>query len=70
MKKSNFIYGFWHEYIMNKYCFILYLLLSLFILRLDSYTGVLLLVLAIGTFKSAIKELFTSELFVEMLVIL
>lgn len=64
MKKSNFIYGFWHEYIMNKYCFILYLLLSLFILRLDSYTGVLLLVLAIGTFKSAIKELFTSEVFI------
>jgi len=48
---------------MNKYCFIVYLFLSLFILRLDSYTGVLLLVLAIGTFKSALKELFTSELF-------
>ncbi len=63
MKKTNAIYGFWHVYIMNKYCFILYLFLSLFILRLDSYTGVLLLVLAIGTFKSAVKELFTTESF-------
>jgi len=63
MKKSNVIYGFWNVYIMNKYCFILYVLISLFILRLDSYTGVLLLVLAIGTFKSAIKELFSVELF-------
>jgi len=48
---------------MNKYCFILYLFLALFILRLDSYTGVLLLVLAIGTFKSAVKELFTLDSF-------
>jgi hypothetical protein len=48
---------------MNKYCFILYLFLSIFILRLDSYTGILLLVLAIGTFKSAIKEFFNSESF-------
>jgi hypothetical protein len=63
MKKTNAIYGFWHAYIMNKYCFILYLFLALFILRLDSYTGVLLLVLAIGTFKSAFKEFFTSEFF-------
>lgn len=63
MKTSNVIYGFWNVYIMNKYCFILYILISLFILRLDSYTGVLLLVLAIGTFKSAIKELFSVELF-------
>lgn len=35
--------------------------MSLFIFRLDSYTGILLLVLAIGTFKSAIKELFSVE---------
>ena len=63
MKTANFIYGFWHTYIMNKYCFILYLILSLFILWLDSYTGVLLLVLAVGTFKSALRELFTPELF-------
>jgi hypothetical protein len=63
MKKTNAIYGFWQVYIMNKYCFILYLFLALFILRLDSYTGVLLLVLAIGTFKSAVKEFFISESF-------
>ena len=63
MKKTNTIYNFWNVYIMNKYCFILYLFLSLFILRFDSYTGILLIVLAIGTFKSAIKELFTAEFF-------
>lgn len=61
MKKTNVIYGFWNVYIMNKYCFILYIFISLFILRLDSYTGILLLVLAIGTFKSAIKELFITD---------
>ena len=63
MKKTNVVYRFWNTYITNKYCFILYILLSLFILLHDSYTGVLLLVLAIGTFKSAIKEFFTSESF-------
>lgn len=63
MKKTNVVYRYWNTYITNKYCFILYILLSLFILLYDSYTGVLLLVLAIGTFKSAIKEFFTSESF-------
>jgi len=63
MKTKNVVYGFWHYYITNKYCFILYLLLSLFILSLDSYTGILLLVLAIGTFKSSNKEFFTLEFF-------
>jgi hypothetical protein len=63
MKKTNFVYRYWNTYITNKYCFILYILLSLFILLYDSYTGVLLLVLAIGTFRSAIKEFFTSESF-------
>jgi hypothetical protein len=63
MKKTNVVYRYWNTYITNKYCFILYILLSLFILLHDSYTGVLLLVLAIGTFKSAIKEFFTSESF-------
>ena len=61
MKKTNFVYKFWYEYIMNKYCFILYIILSLFILLRDSYTGALLLVLAVGTFKTAIRELFTGD---------
>lgn len=61
MKKTNFVYKFWNEYIMNKYCFILYIILSLFILLRDSYTGALLLVLAVGTFKTAIRELFTGD---------
>ncbi len=63
MHKTNTIYRFWHSYVMNKYCFILYLIISLFILTIDSYTGILLLVLAIGTFKSALKEFFTTEFF-------
>jgi len=63
MKNTNVVYRFWNTYITNKYCFILYILLSLFILLQDSYTGVLLLVLAIGTFKTSIKEFFTSESF-------
>jgi hypothetical protein len=61
MRKTNTIYGFWYSYVMNKYCFILYILISLFILTLDSYTGVLLLVLAIGTFKAAFKEFFNGD---------
>ena len=61
MKKTNFVYKFWNEYIMNKYCFILYIILSLFILLRDSYTGALLLVLAVATFKTAIRELFTGD---------
>ncbi len=63
MRKTNIIYGFWHSYVMNKYCFILYMFLALFILTIDSYTGILLLVLAIGTFRTAFKEFFTTESF-------
>ena len=58
MKQSNIIYYFWSRYIMNRYCFILYILLSLFIFKKDSYIGILLLVLAIGFFKTALKEYF------------
>jgi hypothetical protein len=45
---------------MNRYCFILYILLSLLVLKYNRYTGTLLLVLGIGSFKSAIKEYFIT----------
>lgn len=58
MRKTNIVYRYWSEYVMNRYCFILYILLSIFIFTKDSYTGVLLLVLAVGSFKTAFKEYF------------
>jgi hypothetical protein len=58
MKKSNMVYYIWSEYVMNKYCFILYIILSCLIIKLDSYIGILLLVLAIGSYKIATKEFF------------
>ena len=61
MKNSNPIYHFWSKYIMNHYCFILYMLLSIYIVKIDSYIGVLLIVLGIGSFKSAIKEYFAVD---------
>jgi hypothetical protein len=64
MRRSNMIYLYWSEYVMNRYCFILYILLSIFIFTKDSYTGILLLVLAVGSYKTAFKEYFidTSEI--------
>jgi ABC-type antimicrobial peptide transport system permease subunit len=61
MKKTNQIYYIWSEYVLNKYCFILYIILSLFILKLDSYTGILLIILALGSFRTASKEYFASS---------
>lgn len=60
MRKSNGIYYFWSEYVLNKYCFICYLLLSIYIFTLDSYIGLLLLILAIASFKTASKEYFET----------
>jgi hypothetical protein len=61
MKRSNKIYKFYTEYIMNKYCIILYILFTLLILKYDNYTGVLLFILIISPFKCSIKELFASN---------
>ena len=58
MKKSNNVYYIWSEYVLNKYCFICYLLLSIYIFTLDSYIGLLLLILAIASFRIANKEYF------------
>jgi len=58
MKKSNLIYKIYTDYIMNKYCIILYLLLVILITKYDKFTAILLIILIIAPFKCAIKEFF------------
>lgn len=58
MKRSNLIYRVYADYIMNKYCLILYILLIMFIIRIDSYTGVLLFILVMVPFRFVYKEFF------------
>ena len=60
MKRSNFVYKFYSDYIMNKFCIILYILLILIIMRYDSYTAILLFILIIIPFKFVYKEYFKS----------
>ena len=61
MKRSNKIYKFYSDYIMNKYCIILYMFFILLILKYDSFTSIILLILVIAPFKCAIKEFFVSD---------
>jgi hypothetical protein len=58
LKKSNHIYRFYTDYIMNKYCIIIYLSLLLVIKNYDTYTTVLLFILIIGPFRCSSKEYF------------
>ena len=58
MKRTNAIYRFYTDYIMNKYCIILYLLIVILITKYDKFTAVLLIILIIAPFKCAIKEFF------------
>ena len=58
MKRSNLIYRVYADYIMNKYCLILYILLIIFIIRIDSYTGVLLFIIVMVPFRFVYKEFF------------
>ena len=60
MKRTNFIYKFYNDYIMNKYCIILYIFLILLVMRYDSYTSVLLFILIIVPFKFVYKEYFKN----------
>lgn len=46
---------------MNKYCLILYIILNLIIMKYDTYTGILFLILIIAPFKLSIKELFDDN---------
>ena len=58
MKRCNWVYRVYTDYIMNKYCFLLYLFLAVLIMKVDMYTSVLLIILAIGPFKTSIHEFF------------
>jgi hypothetical protein len=60
MKRTNFVYKFYSDYIMNKYCIILYILLILIVMRYDSYTAVILFILVMVPFKFVYKEYFKS----------
>lgn len=63
LSEKNWVYHFYSEYILNSYCLILYIVVSLFIFRLDRFTGVLLFLLLMGPVKVAVKEYFV-EMFV------
>ena len=58
LKNTNTIYKFYTDYIMNKYCLILYIFLLFIVLKYDTYTTVLLFILIIGPFKCSTKEYF------------
>ena len=60
LKHTNTIYKFYTDYIMNKYCLIIYICLLFIILKYDTYTTVLLFILIIGPFRCSTKEYFTS----------
>jgi len=60
MKRKNIIYRVFADYIFNRYCIILYIILSLLIMKFDIYTSILLLVLIIGPFKVSFKEYFDT----------
>ena len=60
LKNSNNIYKFYTDYIMNKYCLIIYILLLFVILKYDTYTTVLLFILIIGPFRCSKKEYFNN----------
>ena len=62
MKRTNFIYKLYTDYIMNTYCVILYIFIVLIIMKYDKFTSVLLLILIISPFKCAIKEFFVPTI--------
>lgn len=61
LKTSNNVYKFYNDYIMNKYCLILYICLLLLVMNYDKYTGILLFILIIGPIKCSYKEYFEDE---------
>ena len=62
LKNTNNIYKFYTDYIMNKYCLILYICLLFIILKYDTYTTVLLFILIIGPFRCSTKEYFDTTI--------
>jgi len=61
LKQSNTIYKFYTDYIMNKYCIILYISLLFLIMKYDIYTTILLFILIIGPLRCSSKEYFEVE---------
>jgi hypothetical protein len=61
MKRSNGIFSFYNDYIMNKYCLIFYILVIFIIAHIDSYTAILLFILIIIPFRFAFKEYFENS---------
>ena len=61
LKKTNYIYKFYTDYIMNKYCIIIYISLLFVIAKYDTYTAILLFILIIGPFKCSTKEFFENN---------
>ena len=62
LKNTNNIYKFYTDYIMNKYCLIIYISLLFIILKYDTYTTVLLFILIIGPFRCSTKEYFYDSI--------
>ena len=61
LKTNNIIYKFYVDYVMNKYCLVIYISLLFYILKYDKYTTVLLFLLIIGPFRCASKEYFEDN---------
>lgn len=61
LKTTNNVYKFYNDYIMNKYCLILYICLLLLVMNYDKYTGILLFILIIGPIKCSYKEYFEDD---------
>lgn len=61
LKRTNIIYKIYADYILSRYCLLLYILLTLVCFKYDYYTGMLLLILIIAPVKLSMKEFFVSE---------
>lgn len=58
MKRDNFIYNFYNEYVMNKYCIFIYIIAILILMYLDKYIAILLFILIIIPYRFVFKEFF------------
>ena len=61
LKQSNTVYKFYVDYVMNKYCLIIYISLLFLIMKYDIYTTILLFILIIGPIKCSSKDYFIEK---------